>query len=198
MELLVILFIVTILLNVFEAKIKGYIGEWQVNRALQKVDGYKILNDIMLKTDRGTTQIDHILIGRKGIFVIETKNYNGWIFGDDVTEYWTQTIYKKKSKFYNPVWQNRGHLKATQNCLDEKYKVALHSIVVFTNKSDLVRVSSNTPVIQLKKLRRYIENYEPEYMLGSEDIMCIHRILAYENITDRCRRKEHIRRVKNI
>lgn len=189
MEIVIILFLVTILLNAFEAKIKGFIGEFKVNRTLKKIDGYKILNDIILETDRGTTKIDHILIGRKGIFVIETSNYNGWIFGDDVTEYWTQTIHKKKSKFYNPVWQNRGHIKATQNCLDKKYKVALHSVIVFINKCELVRVTSNTSVIQVRQLRKYIENFEPEYMLGSEDIMCIYRILNYENIIDRNRKK---------
>ena len=112
MIIVIIMFIIIILIKVFEHNIKGNIGERQVNRILSRIEGYRLLHNIMLETESGTTQIDHVLIGRKGIFVIETKNYDGWIFGDEKSKYWTQTIYKKKSKFFNPIRQNYGHVKA--------------------------------------------------------------------------------------
>src|SRR6185503_2424889 len=62
-----------------------------------------LLNNVTLETENGTTQIDHILIADTGIFVIETKHYQGWIFGGPNQSQWTQVIYKKKSKFQNPI-----------------------------------------------------------------------------------------------
>lgn len=95
----IIILIILIYLTVNSSKIKGVKGEKRVNLILKDIPNSKVLNDIMLKTQMGTSQIDHILINSKGIFVIETKNYDGWIFGNEKSKYWTQIIYKKKSKF---------------------------------------------------------------------------------------------------
>lgn len=87
-------------------KIKGYAGEKLVSSTLSfrlPKEQYRILNNILLKTDRGSTQIDHIIVSVYGIFVIETKNYTGWITGGEYSEKWTQTIYKNKTQFYNPI-----------------------------------------------------------------------------------------------
>lgn len=56
--------------------------------------------------------IDHVVISKYGVFVIETKNYRGWIIGNEKSEYWTQVIYKRKERLYNPIKQNYGHIKA--------------------------------------------------------------------------------------
>ena len=74
-----------------------------------------LLNNVTLRTETGTTQIDHVLIADTGIFVIETKHYQGWIYGDPKQSQWTQVIYKKKSRFQNPIRQNYGHLKTLQS-----------------------------------------------------------------------------------
>ncbi|MFK8006321.1 MAG: nuclease-related domain-containing protein, partial [Saprospiraceae bacterium] len=89
-------------------KIKGIRGEYKVSRVLRKLDKteYKIFHDLYLKSEDRYTQIDHLIISIYGVFVIETKNYKGWIHGNEKSEYWTQTIYKKKTKFRNPVKQN--------------------------------------------------------------------------------------------
>ena len=65
-----------------------------------------LLNNITLPTTDGTTQIDHVLVADTGIFVIETKHYSGWVFGNPKDRQWTQTIFKKKSRFQNPRHQN--------------------------------------------------------------------------------------------
>ena len=76
---------------------KGLIGELLVNIAINlRLDKtkYKLLKNITLPTDDGSTQIDHIIVSEFGIFVIETKNMKGWIFGSENQKTWTQKIYK--------------------------------------------------------------------------------------------------------
>ena len=80
----------------------------------------------------GTTQIDHILLSPYGIFIIETKNYKGWIFGSERQKLWTQKIFKKSYKFQNPLHQNYKHQKVLEQVLaDIITPEYLHSIVVF-------------------------------------------------------------------
>ena len=69
----------------------------------------------MFESEYGLTQVDHVLITTRGIFVIEVKNYNSWIYGNKFDREWTQNSYGKKWKFYNPLRQNYGHLKAIQH-----------------------------------------------------------------------------------
>ena len=62
---------------------------------------YYVMDDVVLNTVRGTTQIDHIVISKYGVFVIETKNYRGIIYGNDDSKKWNQNIvtdvtYRKK------------------------------------------------------------------------------------------------------
>ena len=99
-----------------------------------------LLNNVTLETHHGTTQIDHILVADTGIFVIETKHYGGWIFGRASDPQWTQVIYRKKSRFQNPIRQNYGHVKALQALLSLSPH-AFVPLVIFTGdavfKSDL-------------------------------------------------------------
>ena len=102
-------------------KIKGAVGEYKVSSRLRRLKQkeYIVLNDILLDNGNSTTQIDHIVICRSGVVVIETKNYKGWIHGHQNSEYWTQTIYKYKKKLRNPIKQNWGHVYALKKILSE-------------------------------------------------------------------------------
>jgi hypothetical protein len=80
---------------------------------------YRIVDNVIVNTRSGTTQIDHVLVSIYGIFVIETKNIKGWIFGAPNSEKWTQVIYGKKRLFQNPIKQNYRHTK----CLSEQLKL---------------------------------------------------------------------------
>jgi hypothetical protein len=93
-----------------------------------------LFHDVTLDSARGPTQIDHIVLSRFGVFVIETKNYKGWIFGDAKSKQWTQTLYRKKSKFQNPLRQNYKHVKAIQSFLSVESR-CVHSVVVFVGDS---------------------------------------------------------------
>jgi hypothetical protein len=94
-----------------------------------------LLNNVTLPTDSGTTQIDHVLVADTGIFVIETKHYQGWIFGAANQNEWTQVIFKKKSRFQNPVRQNYGHLKTLQS-LFTLSEDSFIPVVVFTGDAE--------------------------------------------------------------
>jgi len=116
---------------------KGLVGEWLVRFAawlrLDKVE-YRALHDVMLPTPDGTTQIDHVFVSRYGVFVVETKNYSGWIFGGEHQATWTQKIYRTTHKFQNPLRQNYKHLKALEFLLNVP-AATLHSVIVFVGGS---------------------------------------------------------------
>ena len=97
---------------------------------------YRVLSDLTLPVANGTTQIDHLLLSRFGIFVIETKNMSGWIFGGADQKKWTQ-VQKggKRRNFQNPLRQNYAHVKAVQEILEVDQK-ALHNLVVFTGTAE--------------------------------------------------------------
>ncbi|MGY3887821.1 nuclease-related domain-containing protein [Aeromonas aquatica] len=112
---------------------KGMVGEWFLNLSirlfLDKQD-YRLLKNLTLPTEDGSTQIDHIIVSRYGVFVIETKNMKGWIFGNPAHKRWTQQIYRRKHSFQNPLHQNYKHvmtLKSLLGLADHQ----LHSVVYF-------------------------------------------------------------------
>ena len=100
-------------------------------------EAYILLNDCTLPDGQnGTTQIDHILLSPCGIFVIETKNYQGWVFGGERQKSWTQKIYKKSFKFQNLLYQNYKHIRVLESVLEDVLDPQyLHSLIVFTPQS---------------------------------------------------------------
>jgi hypothetical protein len=116
---------------------KGMWGECKVNlRARLFLDRrvYTLFKNVTLPTKDGTTQIDHVIVSRHGVFVIETKNYKGWIFGDPQQKLWTQKLYRHTSQFQNPLHQNYKHTQTLQAALElDSDKV--FSVIVFTGDS---------------------------------------------------------------
>ena len=113
--------------------IKGVIGEFQVNLAAKLfLDKhiYTLFKNVTLPTEDGTTQIDHVIVSRYGVFVIETKNMKGWIFGSPQQKTWTQKIYRHTTKFQNPLHQNYKHTQTLQTAL-ELDPDKMFSVVVF-------------------------------------------------------------------
>jgi len=119
---------------------------------------YKVLHDITLRKKDGTTsQIDHIVVSPFGIFVIETKNYRGWILGKESSQQWTQSIYKHKENLYNPIWQNRGHVKALCDVLGNAESKYI-PIVAFTTRAEL-KIEVKSEVIYIRDLLITIQKY---------------------------------------
>lgn len=118
--------------------LSGRFGESKVNAAIKialDCNEYHLLKDVMLPTQRGTTQIDHIIISKFGIFVVETKNYSGWIFGGEYQKVWNQTLFNKKTSFQNPLRQNYKHVATIIELLgiDAQH---VFSVIVFVGESE--------------------------------------------------------------
>ncbi len=116
---------------------KGTMGEFAVNMAVKLLldkNQYHLIKNVMLPTEDGTTQIDHIIVSEYGVFVVETKNMKGWIFGSPHQKQWTQKIYKHSQKFQNPLHQNYKHVKTLEQLLGLEEQ-QIHSVVVFIGDS---------------------------------------------------------------
>lgn len=115
-----------------EALFKGWTGELKTKfiNWLFLSEEYRVFNNVIIQTDHGSTQIDHIVVSKYGLFVIETKDKTGWIFGDPKQDQWTQVIYDEKYKFQNPLRQNYGHTKSLSEFLGIDHD-KIHSLVVF-------------------------------------------------------------------
>ncbi len=121
-HLLSVFLLIWIIIKILKSPtFKGWSGEKMINRGLRKLDPtqYQLFHDLYLPhpSETGTTQIDHVVVSPFGIFVIETKNYRGWIFGSEKQREWTQQIYRKKNRFQNPLHQNKLHVKALMQFL---------------------------------------------------------------------------------
>ncbi|MBP6236752.1 MAG: NERD domain-containing protein [Saprospiraceae bacterium] len=89
--------------------IKGWLGEMKTNFYLWfslPPKTYHRYHNLILPSKNGTTQIDHLIISVYGVFIVETKNKKGWIFGSENQDNWTQTIYGKNYSFQNPLKQS--------------------------------------------------------------------------------------------
>jgi len=139
---------------------KGWLGEKATQFGMWvKLDGetYKRFHNIIVSTRNGTTQIDHVLLSRFGMFVIETKNYNGWIFGGKDQKSWTQVLYGKKHSFQNPLHQNYGHTKALAENLDVDL-TKIHSVVFFIGEAELK--TDLPPNVMASGLSDYIKQFD--------------------------------------
>ncbi|WP_338354498.1 nuclease-related domain-containing protein [uncultured Marinobacter sp.] len=116
---------------------KGRAGEAVVNlsaRLLLDKTRYHLIKNVTLPTEDCTTQIDQIIVSRYGVFLVETKNMKGWIFGNAKQRYWTQKIFKYSQKFQNPLHQNYKHVKTLQSLLDLSDE-QVFSVAVFVGYS---------------------------------------------------------------
>lgn len=161
------------------ARGKGKIGEGKVHGWLRlRLDRkvYRVVSDVTLSAGGRTTQIDHLVISRYGIFVVETKNMTDWIFGSPRNAQWTQVIYRHKARFRNPIRQNEGHVRAVSAMLNLEPD-RIFGVVAFVGRSTfctdmppevvegvsgLTRfiTSKRTPVFADYELPRFAERIE--------------------------------------
>lgn len=116
---------------------KGIVGEFIVNLSIKiflDKEQYHLIKNVTLPTEDGSTQIDHIIVSKYGVFVVETKNMKGWIFGSPNQKTWTQKIYKHTSKFQNPLHQNYKHTKTLESLLGLNDQ-QIYSVIVFIGNS---------------------------------------------------------------
>lgn len=190
------------------AKTKGKIGELVIHNLLSQLpDEYKLLDDVVLKTKRGTTQIDHIVVSKYGIFAIETKNYYGDIYGDDKRKEWTQIIandvtywngktytYVTKNRFYNPVKQALIHMYEIRATLGQP-SLRVIPIVVFLEGANLEKVETNNLVIHDNELIDTIKRHTAVCFSDSA-VDYIANLLVERNIRGAVDDTTHIRNIE--
>jgi hypothetical protein len=190
---------------------KGELGEYKIDIQLSQLPkGYKYLNDLLIKNSKSTTgysQIDHIVITPYGLLVIETKNYQGTIYGGKDRKTW---LINGKFKMTNPLMQNYGHIKALKNLIDVKFHKHFISMISFTKRctfkieEDLRKINSNELVIYDIELTEFItrkvavlklQNQNP--FLMEDDIEEIYKTLSDSNISDTSIRKLHVESIQS-
>ena len=172
---------------------KGQKGESQVSRVLSMVCIKYIDNLLVIDENNRSHQIDHIAIRKNGIFCIETKNYNGIIFGNENDANWVQCFNRgRKNYFYNPVKQNNSHIFHLKKILGNKYYI--QSVVVFI-KDNAYNIKLDN-VIGLSDLDNYLINYNNNTNYSDEEINYIYQklISSHKELSN----DEHIKNIKNM
>ena len=158
--------------------VRGARGERRVRNRIASgldADEYHQFHDVTLPTPDGSTQIDQIIVSCYGIFVVETKNYKGWIFGDARSKQWTQTLYRKKYRFQNPLRQNYKHVKAVESFLGLKSRF-VHSVIVFVGNSEF-RTTLPANVTHLRGFIPYVRS-KSDPLLSERRVASIRQMLA--------------------
>ncbi|MEW6285308.1 MAG: nuclease-related domain-containing protein [Chloroflexota bacterium] len=136
---------------------------------------FHLLNNITIPFRDGTTQIDHVLVSTKGIFVIETKNYSGWLFADEKSKQWAQVFYGVTHKFQNPIHQNYLHVKALEQLFDFLPKEQIHSVVVFTGSAQF-KTPMPKGVYYLHQLVEFLNSFQNDVISPNRVEFCVGRL----------------------
>ena len=156
---------------VIRPRVCGASGETLLAAVLRrKLDAslYHVLNDIYLPLEDGsTTQIDHVVISPFGVFVIETKTYKGWIFGNPRDAQWTQVLHRRKSRFQNPLRQNYLHVQRLV-ALTGLLADVVHSVVAFSGEATF-KTKLPPEVMHFADVADYILSYKSK-MIPPDDV----------------------------
>ena len=178
--------------NIFYPKIIGWFGEYWTKQELNRLpkDKYVILNDIMIMTGDYTSQIDHIVVSKYGLFVIETKQYNGYITGNKYDKKWVRHG-KKKTYYTNPIKQNYGHVKSICKLLNlDETKV--FNIVCVPSKA-ILKIQDDGEVVRYDTIYNKIISYNTEIINNIDEIV---NNINKNKITDRRVRRKHIKNIE--
>ena len=181
------------------AKSRGAIGEQIVARALgETIVGEKYVINNLIFADRrgGSCQIDHICINRHGIWVIETKNYSGQIYGNENWREWTQVLSygAVKNKHYNPVKQNATHIYSLSQQIRERD--VFQNLVVFLSGADISNVQSSS-ICRVDEIPQRI-NADTGIVLSPVQMDRYYKRLMALKESNTISEEEHIQNVKTM
>ena len=190
--IIVVLLVLFVIIKINANNIRGQVGERRVSSKLSRIPDGKVINNLTFNVnDNKTCQIDHILVCTRGIYVVETKNYAGRIYGDDSQREWTQVLNygKVKNKFYSPVKQNNTHIYELGKRI---HYSNLYNCVIFV-KAEIYHIKSEF-VFTLSNIRRFIMS-KPEIYSSKEVELIVEKINSiHVDISNR----EHVRNIKQM
>lgn len=181
----------------FLKKDKGAMGEYLIYQKLKSFPGKKyFFFNLLLPIGSADTEIDVVMIHSSGIYVFESKNYSGIIYGDEHSGNWCQFFNKsKKYSFYNPINQNHTHINALKKIAGKSFN--FYNIVVFSDECDLKYgiKRDDLAVIQFKDLYKTCSSYRRK---GRRNLNCeeIYNKLKPYMHSSRKQRRKHIKRIK--
>ncbi len=184
----------------------GTHGEAMTLRKLRRIGGYKhLLHNLYLPNGRqdGTVEVDAVLVSCDGIFVVETKNYSGTIYGEENDRYWWHELGHGRGgfQFYNPVKQNAGHVRAVRRVLEAGKELPVYSILVFGEAARFDRVQLPTARVSLTRISglprtvRRLARRSPGVFSRADVDAIAGRLRAYSHADSRTR-KEHLRAIE--
>lgn len=197
----------------------GKVGEsniaYIISRAIRNgLYGYVLQNLYVPKSDGGTSEVDVLLVCTKGIFVFESKNYSGYIYGNDEKPYWTVTLkggrdwsgHRKieKHKFYNPIKQNYSHILNMRKIVGASVPIA--SVIVFSDRCELKRItydSSKTTILHLYELKHYLSSMTDisrDYLSQERVDYLYNKLLPLTDVDDEKKQKHlsYVNELQNI
>lgn len=192
--LLLAIFIGSIIyLRIHQAEIRGKVGEACVASILSSLpESYRSFNNVYIKQGNMSAQIDHVVVSPYGVFVIETKNYGGWIYGSDNSAQWVKNVYGHKYYFQNPLRQNFAHIKALQSLSGLPINRFI-PIIVFLDRATL-KCNTRANVIYASQLQGTISCYITR-VLEDADMARLTALLAACGSMDTVTKKSHIENI---
>lgn len=192
--LIAIIIFLVILYAIFRTRIKGAIGEFTVNlcyRLFLPRNEYILHKNVIIVEDGKTRQIDHLLVSRYGIFVVETKNYSGKIYGSEHAEQFTQYVGRQVNKFYSPIKQNNGHIYGLKQTLGD---YPYFSIIVFRKAKVKFEGSTyvGSPIGSVFEIKRH-----KHILIYSDTVEEIENKLAELDKSGSISLREHVNSVKS-
>lgn len=182
---------------------RGTHGEYRIYSAMKQINGDAIIlpNLYLPKSNGETTEIDLVMVTESGLYVVESKNFRGWIFGSEQQRFWTQTLPGgRKEKFFNPIWQNQGHIQALKQILEFSDERCCHSYVVFGGGATLKKIilTGHQRVMTLYQLKRtLLKDLRDHPVCFSEDQLAeiVRTLSSYQKVSEEIRR-QHIEAIR--
>lgn len=183
----------------------GASGEFRTYKKLAKIPGDNkfIANCYIPKEDGTSSEIDLILIHETGIYVLESKNYSGYIFGAQEQKMWTQTLHAgrgrvEKHRFYNPIWQNKTHIRHLKKYLG--LEIPFYSYIVFSDRCSFksLEINADERVLHRSSLIRWLTQDidSRSAVLDKSEIETIYKKIKTLSYKSNDEKRVHVQNIK--
>lgn len=193
-------------------------GEQGENRIAYLLSGlnrnhYIVLSNVLLikpfkgKSNVPTVQIDHIVVSVYGIFVIETKNWAGSIYGTEQSKNWKVYLRKQKYENENPIIQNKTHIKFLTDILARNADylgirisdIQMYSIVAFSERARLgkLKISDLSDVVYFNQVPNVILNKSINKVFTLSQVEKIANFISDNNVYSSENMDKHVNAIHN-